>query len=43
MELEQTIFVTHLIIINEMICVERKTQKKILSSRRDLNPQPSVH
>ena len=29
MEVEQTTFVTHLIIINEnMICVERKTQKK---------------
>ena len=43
MEVEKTIFVTHLIIINEMICVERKTQKKILSSRWDLNPRPSVH
>ena len=28
MEVEQTIFVTHLIIINEMICAERKHRKK---------------
>ena len=38
MEVEQTIFVTHLVIVNEMICVERRTQKKILSSRWELNP-----
>ena len=31
-------------ILNEMIlCVKRRTQKKILSSRWELNPQPPVH
>ena len=44
MEVEQATFVTHLIITNEnMICVARKTQKKIMSSRWNLNPQPSIH
>ena len=44
MEVEQATFVTHLIITNEnMICVARKTQEKIMSSRWNLNPQPSIH
>ena len=44
MEVEQATFVTHLIITNEnMICVAKKTQKKIMSSRWNLNPQPSTH
>ena len=30
-------------IVNEKICVEKRTQKKILSSRWELNPRPSVH
>ena len=39
----KSIHICRQIILDRMMCVERRTQKKILSSRWELNPQPSRH
>ena len=39
----KSIYICRLIILDRMMCAERRTQKKILSSRWELNPQPSRH